>query len=357
MERLEIMNKEFLKEMLNTVSVTGNEEALQQKIIDYSKSFADKLMVDPMSNVISVVNPKADFRIMLCGHADEIGFRVTYVDDGGFIHVQRAGGVNPKLYVGYPMQIIHEENGKYNKINGVGVYTRDLLKKSEFDESDLLIDIGANSKEEALKLVSVGDSVCADTVVRELLNDNFSCRALDDKSGAFTVIEAGRKAKEKGSDNGIYVNTSTGEESSGRGAYFASEGIKPDCAVIVDVTWGSDYPGTDKGTTGDIKVGGGPVLCLSGMVNKKLNALMQEIAREKNIPLQYEIAGGRTATDGDTIAFTGNGVPIVLVSIPERYMHSSVEVTSWKDIEQCIELIAEFCVRIKKDFDFNTLKI
>ncbi len=355
------MNRDLLIKMLNTVSVSGNEEANQEIILEYGKQFADKQTVDSVGNVFNIINPDADFKIMLSGHIDEIGFRVTCINSDGTIQVQKAGGVNPKLYVGYPMQIIHEtvKNGKItrNKVNAVGVYRKELLNKNEFEVTDLILDIGAKDKEEAARYVSVGDSVCADTTVRELLNENFSSRALDDKSGAFTVVEAGKLAKEKGCSNGVYVHTTVGEETTGRGAYFGGSNVRPDCAIIVDVTWSSDYPGTNTATTGDIKVGGGPVLCLSGMVNKKMNALLQEIAKEKNIPLQYEVAGGSTYTDGDVIAHSGTGVPIALVSIPERYMHSSIEVTNWKDIENCIELISEFVTRIDSSFDFNSLSV
>ena len=354
------MNKELLYKFLKTVSVSGNEDANQKNVLEYTKSFTDRQTVDAVGNVISVINEDSDCRILLMGHIDEIGFRVTSVDSDGFVHVQKAGGVRAKLYIGAPMQIIHEETveGKTvrNKVNGVGCTSSDMLKKSDFSDSDLIIDIGAKNKEEALKHVSVGDSVCSDTEVRDLLDDNFTCRALDDKTGAFVIIEAAKLAKEKGAVNGIYANTVVGEETSGRGAYFAGANVRPTCAIAVDVTWASDCPGTSANDTGEIKLGKGPVLCYSGMTNKKMNALLKEIAAEKNIPLQYEVAGGETYTDGDTVLSTGSGVPVALVSIPLRYMHSSVEVGNYRDLEQCIELISEFILRMKPDFDFRPFK-
>lgn len=347
------MNREFLKKLLNTVSVSGNEEANQQNALAFGKDFAHKQIVDAVGNVINVVNPDSACRVLLCGHMDEIGFRVTHIDDKGFIHVQKAGGVRPKLYVGSPMQIIHDDK----KVNGVGAVDGELLKKEEMKDSDLVIDIGANNKEEAAALVSVGDSVCADTEVRELLNDRFTCRALDDKTGAFVILEAAKLAAERGVACGIYANTVVGEETTGRGAYFAAANVQPSCAIIVDVTWASDAPDGDPATTGEVKLGGGPVLCLSGMTNKPLNRLLEAIAKEKNIPLQYEVAGGKTYTDGDTALMTGSGVPIALVSIPLRYMHSSVEVASWKDLENAIELIAEMLWRMDTGFDYRPLKV
>ena len=354
------MNREFLKKLLNTVSVSGNEEANQRNALDFAKPFADEQRTDAVGNAISIVNPKAGERVLLCGHMDEIGFRVTRIDDKGFVHIQKAGGVYPSLYFGQPMQVVHEamEDGVmvYRKVNGVGAFSSDLLEKKKPRDSDLLIDIGANNRDEAAALVSVGDSVCADTTVRELLNDRFTCRALDDKTGAFVILEAAKLAAERGAQCGIYANTVAGEETTGRGAYFAAAQIKPDCAIIVDVTWASDAPEDDANTTGEIKVGGGPVLCLSGMTNKPMNRLLESIAREKGIPLQYEVAGGRTYTDGDDVLKTGMGVPIALVSIPLRYMHSSVEVGSWIDLEQCIELIAEFLCRMDGSFEYRPIQ-
>lgn len=347
------MDRDFLKKLLMTVSVSGNEEANQLNALEFGKSFADKQCVDPVGGAFSIVNPEAECRILLSGHMDEIGFRVTNIDSSGLIHVQRTGGVSAKLYVGQPMQIIHDGR----KVEGVGVVSREMLNDNDFSDKKLLIDIGASSKQQAEQYVSVGDSVCGDTTVHELLNNNFSSRALDDKTGAFVILEAAKRAFEKGSKNGIYAHTSVGEESSGRGAYYGGARVNPSCAIIVDVTWASDCPGTDPSDTGNVALGKGPVLCLSGMVNKKMNKLLEKIAKEKNIPLQYEIAGDKTDTDGDVIAFTNHGCPIALVSIPLRYMHSSVEIANWDDLENCIELISEFAVRMDKDFDYSPIKL
>ena len=351
------MNWDLLYTLLNTVSVSGNEEANQKNAMQYAKTFAHDRRVDAVGNAVAVVNPDAPRRVLLCGHMDEIGFRVTYIDDRGFVHVQKAGGVRPKLYLGAPMQILHETEAGYNKVCGVGAANDELLKKEEMKDSDLIIDIGASSREEAAKVVSVGDSVCADTQVREMLNDRITCRALDDKTGAFVILEAARLAAERGARCGIYACTTTGEETTGRGAYFAAANIQPECALIVDVTWASDAPDGDPAHTGEVKLGGGPVLCLSGTVNKVLNRRLEAAARAKNIPLQYEVAGGNTYTDGDTALATGAGVPVALVSIPLRYMHSSAEVASKKDLESAAELIAEFLCQMDEAADYRPIRL
>lgn len=350
------MNRDFLKDLLSTPSVSGYEETIQEKALAYGREFAGAQLTDPSGNAISVINPEARNKVLLCGHIDEIGFVVTHIDASGRLSLMGAGGVRPRLYLGSPVQIWHE--GKM--ISGVVATSGDLLKKDKTEVSDLLVDIGANSREEAAQVVSVGDPVCADVQVRELLNDCFTCRALDDRTGAFVVLEAARQAAAQGASIGIYAATTVGEETTGRGAYYAAARVKPDCAIAVDVTWASDAPDTKPSDTGEVKLGGGPVLCVASSVNKKMNALLKQTADDLGIGLQWEIATGRTGTDGDTVNRVGEGVPMALVSIPLRYMHSSVEVGCWKDLESCIDLLSAFLVRLseemEKGFDFCPLK-
>lgn len=341
------MEREFLKDLLTTPSVSGHEEAIQRKALAFGKRFAGAQLTDPSGNAISVVNPGAARKVLLCGHIDEIGFVITHIDGEGRLHLTGAGGVRPKLYIGSPVQVWHEGS----LVNGVVATSGDLLKKEKVEAGDLLVDIGASSKEEAQAVVSVGDPVCADAHVRELLNGLFTCRALDDRTGAFVVLEAAKLAAEQGASAGIYAATTVGEETTGRGAYYAAARVKPDCCIAVDVTWASDAPGTNPSDTGEVKLGGGPVLCMGSAVNKKLNALLSETAQELDMPVQWEIATGRTGTDGDTVNRAWEGIPMALVSIPLRYMHSSVEVGSWKDLEDCIQLLSAFLVKISAELE------
>lgn len=341
----------FLYEMLKTPSVSGYEEELQRKVIAYMEPVCDQIEKDATGNVISICNPNAKMKVLLCGHIDEIGFVVTNIQSDGMLKVAAAGGVRAGQYIGTQVQIINQ-NGI---VNGVVVTNASLLKKESISVDDLTIDIGATSKEEALQYVQVGDSVCAATDVKELVHDRLAARAMDDRVGAYIVLEAIRKAKAMGCERGMYGATTVGEETSMRGAYFAAHKVKPDCAIIVDVTFASDYTGVTADTTGDISLDGGPVLCHSSLCNKKMNAMLLEAANQLQIQVQWEVATGRTGTDGDVVHVSNEGVPIALVSIPLRYMHSSIETLSKKDVQECIDLIAQFLCNLEENSTFINL--
>ena len=345
------MDRKFLEEMLDTVSVSGYETELQKKVIEHMKPICDEIQTDATGNVISVLNPESDVKILLCGHIDEIGFIVTHIQEDGFLRVTQAGGVRCALYVGTHVQI----KTKNKIVKGVVVTNSSLLKKDKVEAEDLIIDIGASSKSEAMEEVSVGDCVCAATSYEYLMKDRMTARAMDDRIGAFIVLEALKRAKEKECVNGVYSATTVGEETTMRGAYWASQKVKPTVAIAVDVTYTSDYDGVNPLATGEVSIGKGAVLCRSSIVNNKVNEILEACAKKLNLPLQYEIAAGRTGTDADHVHFTNDGVPVALVSIPLRYMHSSVETLSLKDVEDIIELLSEFLCTIQLDTDLDPL--
>ncbi len=345
------MDRQFLKDMLKTPSVSGYETQLQKKVLAHMRPYADKQHTDATGNVISIMNEESKLRILLCGHVDEIGFIVTNVTAEGMLKVTKAGGIHPVLYLGTHVRIISAKGN----IAGVVITTSDLEKRGQLPVDALTIDIGASSREEALQHVAVGDSVCAATDSEELLNERFCGRALDDRIGAFIIMEAFQKAKEKKCRNGVYCATTVGEETTMRGAYSAAVYAKPTCAVIVDVTFTSDYPGVDGNVTGEVSLDKGPVLCKSSLVNDRLNERLLKLSEELHIPVQWEIAAGKAGTDGDMVYFTNMGVPIVLISIPLRYMHSSVETASYRDMQQCINLLSEFLCTLEEDFDYCPL--
>ena len=342
------MDLEFFKEMLSTCSVSGHEIELQKKIKKHYEPFVDTILTDYTGNLITVINPEYSTKVLLSGHADEIGLVITGVDPNGFIHVARAGGIYASTYLGHQVIIRHQGKDIYGSV----VITRDLAKKN-VDPSDLLIDIGANSKQEALEYISIGDPIHFDSKIRELLNDKLCARAIDDRGGNFICQEAIKKAKELGCECGVYASSSCGEETSMRGAYFASSKVKPSMAVIVDVTYTSDYPHCDPYESGDVQLGKGPVITHSSIVNDKMNEMLIRIAKEHNIPLQEEVWVGRTGTDGDKIHQTNEGVPVCLISLPLRYMHSPNETCDLKDVEMCIDLLAYFLCEVNNDTNLD----
>ena len=343
------MNKEFLFELLKTGSVSGNEEELEKKIYDYMQDKSDLVTVDELGNVTAAVNPEAQFKVLLAGHADEIGLMVSAVGSDGSLMVRKIGGIYTTTYPGHKVRI-YTKNGV---IYGAVANSREMSKNKDLEPSNLRIDIGAKDREDALKYVELGDTVTFDTDVRELLNDCISGRALDDRLGAYIVMEALVEAKKKGASVGCYAVATTGEETTGNGGYFAASRVKPNIAIAVDVTYTSDNCGISEAETGDIALGKGPVICNNPSIHKKLNQHLRACAQKLGMALQTEAASGRTGTDGDTMHMTGIGVPFALVSIPLRYMHNPAEVGSLKDVQDCIDLLAEFFVSCTSDMNLK----
>lgn len=342
------MNKKFLYTLLDNMSVSGHEIDMQKRVIEEMTPHCDKIMTDYTGNVISIINPNASFKVMLAGHIDEIGLIVTHIQDDGFIGVSKVGGIHPHVYPGHQV-VIHG----YKQI----VYGTVLLSKetgkSELKDSDLIIDIGANNNEDARQYVQEGDPIHLNTYHQEMINGHLCGRALDNRCGAFVILEALKKAKEKGCQIGVYVVTTVGEETSLRGAHWASCRICPDVAIAVDVTYAQDYPGARPQESGYVRLGYGPVICNSSMANRKVNALLKACAENKRIPYQVESFIGRTGTDADAIHFAGSGFVTALLSLPIRYMHSPSEVCCLNDLENTIELLAEFLCQINEKTDLN----
>ena len=341
------MNKEFFYEMISTESVSGYEICLQKKIAAYMRDKGVNVKTDYTGNVISSINEDCPFKVLLCGHADEIGFRVTQITDQGYLRVTKVGGVPISLTQDKRVTVMGRE-----RILGVmgTVGCRDGLK-SKLEFTDLFVDCGFKSKEEAQKLVRPGDPVTYTYTIDELQNGLVAGRGLDNRMGAYAVTHALLKAHEKGAKVGVYAATTVGEETTMRGAYWASEAVKPTLAIAVDVTFSTDYPGTDPASYGEVSVGGGPVLSRCGYENRPMYAALEAAAERLGIQVQYDVAGGSCGTDGDVLNKTVEGVPTAVVSIPLRYMHGPSEVGSLDDLEQVVDLLAEFLSALTEDFD------
>lgn len=337
------MNEKFLNDILSGISVSGCEEPVQETVKAYMKEYADEIREDEMGDVVCVLNPESSVRIMLAAHADEIGAVVSNVMENGRLRVVARGGIIPFTYPGQQVMVRTKKGIIYGAVEA----RRELFENKDLKDKDLFVDIGADTREEALEQVSLGDAVALDTHIRQMMNGRFTARALDDRLGVFIIMEALRRAREKGCKAGVYAASTVGEETTKNGAYWCSSRIKPDLAIAVDVTYCTDYGTGDHLEAGTVELGKGPVLCDAPIIMKKFNEQLEECAGTAQIPLQREAVGRLTYTDGDQIHFSCQGVPMALVSIPLRYMHTPAEVADKKDVEGCIELISEFLATIQ----------
>ena len=342
------MNKQFLYTLLDNMSVSGHEIELQKKVIAEMQPYCDEIRTDYTGNVISILNPDAPFKVMLAAHIDEIGMIVTHIQEDGLVRAAKSGGIYARTYPGHQV-VIH---GYAGIVYGVVVNNKDM-DKTELKPGDLYIDIGARNAEDARKYIQEGDPIHLNTYHQEMLGGYLSARAVDDRGCAFIILEALKRAKEKGCKIGVYAATTVGEETTMRGAYWAGSAVNPNVAIAVDVTFASDYPGTDAKDSGCVKLGKGPVICNSSIANRKVNDLLKVCATSRKIPYQMESYMGRTGTDADKIHFTGTGVVTALLSLPLRYMHSPSEVCHLDDIAYSIELLSEFLCRIDENTDLD----
>lgn len=340
------MDKGFLKEIINTPSPSGKEFLLQRKIKDQMKGIADLQISDDQGDLINIINPNSKVKVLLAAHADEISLIVDGYNPNGTLKVSANGGISASVYLGTHVDIVVDND----IISGVVGTNHNIDKKGDLKASDLFIDLGTDL-EETKKLVPLGSYVIHSQGIRDLKNDYFSGRALDDRLGVYIINSALKRAKEKGTTIGVYAANTVGEETTTRGAYYVSSQVKPDFAIIVDVTYASDYIGSDVRC--EVNVGKGGVICHGSLPNKILNKRLKETAKKLNLPIQEEVWPARTCTDGDTIIKTNEGTPIVLFSIPLRYMHSPVEVASYKDVESMIEILSEFLKDIKEKVDLK----
>lgn len=332
-------SKRFLETLIKTYSPSGDEGNIQKVWMDYLKPYAHELKKDMTGNAIAVLNPDAPFKVLLTGHIDEIAFMVTHIDEKGYLYVTAAGGISPKLALGMRVNVLGY-GGVLKGVVGVQAEHRGGAK-DEIKLESLYIDVGACSKEELESQVRPGDYILYDLDFDYLMNNRLTGRGLDNRTGAFIVAEVLRILSEKDIQVGVYSAATVNEETNMGGAYFAAAKIKPQMAIACDVTFATDDIGSNPKKDGDVKLGSGPVLAVGSMVNKKINALLEEAAKSLDMKPQIEITPRRTGTDADMMRFTGEGVPVALVSLPLRYMHSPSEVVSLEDIEAEIHLIVK----------------
>lgn len=334
---------DFLKKLLETSSPSGYEVEAAAAFADYTVGFADRVEQDVLGNTIAVLNEKAPVRVMLAGHYDEIGFQVVYISDEGLIYFRKNGGIDKLNIPSSEVDIITAAG----KIRGViGKKPIHLLKASERDAavelSDMWIDIGAENRAEAEKLVSVGDPVAMRPNFRMLGANRVMSKGMDDKIGAFVVAETIRRLSERKLKVAVFGAGTVQEEVGLRGATSCAYRIDPQIGFAVDVGFTTDIPDVQKKLLGEICLGKGPELTRSADNNEILGRMVREAARKHEIAFQetasHTASGG---TDAAAIQLTRAGVATCLVSIPNRYMHSAVEICDLRDAEGAVAILTE----------------
>jgi len=347
-------NKEFLVRFLSTISPSGFEEEAARVWIEEAKTFAERTWRDLHGNAFAVVNEKGSPRVMLAGHMDEIGLMVSHVDDKGYLYLRPIGGWDSQILPGQRVWI-RTKNGRV--LGVVGRKPIHLLEDEERKKAvrveDVWVDIGAKNKEEALKKVAIGDPVVLAWDPAFLNEDLLVARGIDDRIGAYVVLEALRLVKDLSPKAAVFSVATVQEELGLRGARTSAFGLDPKVGIAVDVCHATDHPGTegDKKKLGDIKVGGGPVIARGPNINPKLFELLVKVAEEEKIPYQIEPAPAATGTDANAIQITRAGVATALISIPNRYMHSPCEIVSLLDLKNAAKLIAHAVTRLSDDTD------
>lgn len=350
---MEQANRDFLLELLHTPSPSSNEVEIQKKWIDYVQEFAAEIRTDHAGNAIGVLNPAAPFKVLLAGHCDEIALVINRIDEDGFLHFDKMGGINPQAAVGMKVTVLGYDKHVTGVI-GVNAQHHGGLK-NDFGLDDLFIDCGYRKKDEAEKHVQIGDLAVYKTDPELLMDRYVSGRGLDNRTGSFIVAEVLKRLSQKGCNVGVYAASTVNEETNMGGAYFAAAGVEPTMALAIDVTFATDYPGVNKNKHGDVKLEGGPVLAKGAPINMKINKLLEKTARELKMNVQYELTPRMTGTDADRMRLTGRGVPVSLVSLPLRYMHSPVETSSLRDIDEEIELLVTMIANLSGEESLNPL--
>jgi len=347
---------EFLTTLVNTPSPSGYEVRGQRVWLDYVRAYAEETFSDAYGNCVAVLNKGGSPRLMLAAHADEIALTVNYVDKDGFLYVRKLGGVDAVVARAQRV-VIHTRNGPVHGVIGnVAPHLSKLDKERKVPEiGDLFIDIGAADRKEAQQLVKIGDPITLTQEFQLLRNDLAVARAFDNRIGTFAVAEALRllSASRRKLQAEICAVSNIMEEVGLLGARQIAYTLKPDVALVVDVTHATDYPTVSQQLHGDIKVGKGPTLTHGGCNHPEVVARLEQVAKEKRIKLQHEAMSASSGTDTDVIFWTRGGIASGLISLPNRYMHSPVELVSLKDLEQIPELMTAFALSLDRGEEFK----
>jgi putative aminopeptidase FrvX len=348
----------FLKKYLNTPSPVGFESGGQKIWLEYLKPYIDSYFTDAYGTAVGVINPDAKFRIVIEAHADEISWFVNYINPEGLMYLKRNGGVDHQVAPGQRV-IIHGTKGPVKAVFGwpaihtrIGTDAKEVHPKVE----NLFLDCGARNRKDIDALgIHPGSVVTYQDGFDELAYDTLIARAFDNRIGGFVIAEVARLLKEnkKKLPYGLYIVNAVQEEVGLRGAEMIARKIKADVAIITDVTHDTATPMVNKMVEGDITCGKGPSLAFGPAVHNLLLSFVRDIATKKNIPVQLRAVSRSTGTDTDSFAYANEGCPSVLISIPLRYMHTTVEMLNRNDIEETIRLMYETLLALTPKTNFN----
>lgn len=357
-----ILNKasiDFLEKYLNNASPTGYEAEGQKIWMNYVKPYVDTFITDTYGTAVGVINPDAKYKVVIEGHSDEISWYVNYITDNGLIYVIRNGGSDHQIAPSKRVNI-HTKKGIVKGVFGwPAIHTRMREKEENAKIDNLFIDIGCSNKEEVEKLgVHVG---CVITYPDEfmILNENkFVCRAIDNRMGGFMIAEVARllSVNKKKLPFGLYITNSVQEEVGLRGAEMITKTIRPNVAIVTDVCHDTTTPMINKKIEGETQIGKGPVVTYAPAVQNNLRELILDTAEKKKIPFQRLASSRVTGTDTDAFAYSNGGVASALISLPLRYMHTTVEMVHRDDVENVIRLIYETLLNLKNDETFTYFK-
>ena len=345
---------DFLNKLLLTPSPSGFETKIQKIVKKRISKFSDQVSVDVHGNLIACFNPAGKLKVMLAGHCDQIGLMVTHISETGYISVNQIGGIDPSVLPGTNL-VVHTDSGPIEGVIGyppVHLVPADQRGK-KIDLSKVWVDLGLEANK-VKKLVNVGDPITYKLGVTKLGKDKIASPGCDDKVGLYVVMEALKivSSKIKGTKKkslpvALYSVSTVQEEIGLRGARTSCYGIDPDVGIAVDVTHATDNPGADPKKVGTVKLGSGPTIARGANVNHVLRDLLVSTAKKKNIKYQHLSAPRATGTDANAMQITKSGVATALIGIPNRYMHTQVEVVDLKDLDAAANLLAETIMSIK----------
>ncbi|MEQ1587034.1 MAG: M42 family metallopeptidase [Cyclobacteriaceae bacterium] len=352
-------SKKFLFDYLNNSSPTGFEQSGQQIWLDYLKPYISDYMVDVYGTAVGIVNPKGAYKVVIEAHADEISWFVNYITEEGYIYVRRNGGSDHQIAPSMRVNIYGSKGVVKGVFGWPAIHVRDAAKEETPTLKNIFIDIGAESKKEVEAMgVHVGSVI---TFVDELieLNKNYlTGRALDNRMGGYMIAEVARRLHEnkKKLPFCLYVVNAVQEEIGLRGAEMISRRLKPDLAICTDVTHDTQSPMYNKKESGNLKCGSGPVVCYGPAVQNNVLKMIIDVANKKKIPFQRQAVSRSTGTDTDSFAYSAEGVASALISLPLKYMHTTVETVHKEDVENVINLIYEVLLQTRPGHDFRYIK-